>query len=185
MMRSMAVFSVVLAALAVPVAFAAEQVREIDASGGTSKGQWVIILSKAAAANAPIGTAAVVLGNGDTFEAAYGMSVVAGKPVVATIAEDVIASERASEKEPAASTLIVKVSEAQHGEIKKILDTWAKKPEHIDPPNDVAVNFAQEIVDALGMKRAYRTGLGPVNPILYYADLSTINRKLGQPKSDS
>lgn len=184
-MKSTAIVSMALALWAASATFAAEQVREIDASGGTSKGQWVIILSKAAAANAPIGTAAVVLGNGDKFEAAYGMSIVAGKPVVASIAEEVIRSERTSEKEPAASTLIVKVSEAQHAEIKKIIDTWAQKPEHIDPPNDVAVNFVQEIVDALGMKRAYRTGLAPVNPILYYADLSTVNRKLGQPKSDS
>lgn len=182
-MRTIAVFSMALAVLAAPAVFAAEQVREIDASGGTSKGQWVIILSKGAAANAPVGTAAVVLGNGDTFEAAYGMSMVAGKPTVAAIGEDIIKSERESDKEPLANTAIVKVSAEQHEAVKQIIEKWAKIAEHVDPPNDVAVNFVQEIVDALGMKRAYRTGLGPVNPILYYADLGVVNRKLGQKDS--
>ena len=182
-MNQRAILLMAAIALLAPMAMAAEQAREIDASGGTSKGQWVAIVSKPAATNAPVGTAAVVLGKGDKFEAAYGMTMVAGKPTVATISEDTIKAERESDKEPLATTVIVKVSAEQHATIEKILKEWDAKPEHIDPPNDVAVNFAQEIVDALGMKRAYRTGLGPVNPILYYADLGLINRKMGQENS--
>jgi hypothetical protein len=30
------------------------------------------------------------------------------------------------------------------------------------------------------MKRAYRSGLQPVNPIQYFDDLAVINRKLGK-----
>lgn len=182
MQRVQAGLAMVVLAIA-PAVFAAEKLTEVDASGGTSKGQWVMFLSKAQAANAPTGTCAVAIGNGDTIEAAYGMSVQGGKPVVAAIATDLIKSERASDKEPAATTLIVKVSAEQYAEVKKIIEKWSAIKEHVDPVNDVAVNFVQEPVDALGMKRSYRSGLGGLNPAQYYADLAVNNRKLGQKKT--
>jgi hypothetical protein len=182
-MKTFALYAMALVLLAAPAAFAAEQLREVDASGGTSNGQWVLFISKGAAPNAPMGTAAVAVGKGDKFQAGYGLHMAAGKPTVAAVKEELIKSERESDKEPAATTLIVKVSKDQHAEVTKIIKEWTKIEEHIDPPNDVAVNFVQEIIDALGMKRAYRTGLAPVNPVQYYADLSIVNRKLGQDKS--
>lgn len=177
--RTGAVLAIALMAI-VPAAFAGENVTEVDASGGKSKGQWVIFLSKGMSASAPIGTAAAVVGNGDKIEAAFGMNVQGGKPVASAISADVITAERTSDKEPAATTLIVKVTAEQHDAVKKIIEQWSAIEEHADAPNDVAVNFAQEVIDALGMKRAYRTGLAPVNPIQYFGDLSIVNRKLGQ-----
>ncbi len=179
-MKTLICAGVAVLMLVAPAVFAAEKLTEADASGGTSTGQWVLFLSKGQAAGAPVGTCAVVLGNGDMIEAAYGMSIQAGKPVVSAIAADVIKAERASDTEPVATTLIVKVSGAQHDEVKKILDKWTAIETHVDPVMDVAVNFVQEAVDALGMKRAYRSGLGGLNPVQYYADLSIKNRKLGQ-----
>jgi len=179
MQRACAGLMVAVVALC-PAVFAAEKVTEIDASGGKSTGHWVIFLSKGAAANAPIGTAAAVVGHGDSIEGAFGMNVQGGKPVASAISADVVKAERASEKEPGAITLIVKVTADQHAAVKKIIETWSAIAEHNDAPNDVAVNFAQEVIDALGMKRAYRTGLAPVNPIQYFGDLAVVNRKMGQ-----
>lgn len=164
-----------------PMAFAAEKLTEVDASGGKSTGQWVIFLSKGQAPGAPTGTCAVAVGNGDTIEAAYGMNIQAGKPAVTAITADVIKAERTSDKEPIATTLIVKVTGAQHDDMKKIIAKWTAIEKHADPVMDVAVNFVQEAVDALGMKRSYRSGLGGLNPVQYYGDLAIKNRKLGQP----
>ncbi len=181
MQRACAVLVAALVAVS-PAVFAAEKLTEVDGSGGKSTGQWVMFLSKGQAANAPTGTCAVVLGNGENIEAAYGMNVQGGKPVVSVIPADVIKAERASDKAPDATTLIVKVSPEQHDAVKQIIDKWAAIKEHVDPVMDVAINFVQEPVDALGMKRAYRSGLGGLHPVNYYADLSVVNRKLGQKK---
>lgn len=183
MMQRVQASLAMLALVFAPAVFAAEKLVEVDASEGKSTGQWVMFLSKAQAANAPTGTCAVAIGNGDTIEAAYGMSIEGGKPVVSAIAADVITAERASDKEPAASTTIVKVSEAQYAEVKKIIEKWTAIEKHEDPVMDVAVNFVQEPLDALGMKRSYRSGLGGLNPAQYYADIAINNRKLGQKKT--
>jgi len=163
-----------------PMVFAAEKLTEADASGGKSSGQWVLFLSKGQAPGAPTGTCAVAVGNGDTIEAAYGMNIKAGKPVVSAIAADAIKADRASDKEPMATTLVVKVTGAQHDDVKKLLEKWTAIEKHEDSVMDVSVNFVQEVVDALGMKRSYRSGLGGLNPVQYYADLAINNRKLGQ-----
>lgn len=182
-MKSLCAFSIAFSLLAAPAVFAAEKVVELDASGGTAAGAWVMIFSKAMSPNAPMGTAAVAVGDGDKFEGAFGMSIEAAKPVVSTISQEKIKEERASEKVPEATTVMIKVSAEQHDAVKKIIEAWGAKKDFIDPPNDLAVNFVQEIVDALGMKRAYRTGLAPVNPIQYYGDLAVVNRKLGKDKA--
>jgi len=166
-----------------PAVFAAEKLTEVDASGGKSSGQWVLFLSRAQAPNAPTGTCAVAIGNGETIEAAYGMNIKAGKPEVSAIAADLIKSERAATSEPGATTIVVKVSAEQHADMKKILDKWTAIEKHEDPVMDVSVNFVQEAIDALGMKRSYRSGLGGLNPVQYYADISVNNRKLGQKKA--
>ncbi len=142
-----------------------------------------MIVSKAMAPNAPTGLAAMAVGNGNKFEAAYGMSIAAGAPVVAAVGEDVIKAERASDREPVTTTIMVKVTAEQHDAVKKTIDTWSAIKEHQDPLNDVAVNFAQEVIDALKMKRAFRGGLAPINPVQYFADLATVNRKFGQKKA--
>jgi hypothetical protein len=72
------------------------------------------------------------------------------------------------------------VSAAQHDDMKKLLDKWTAIEKHQDPVMDVAVNFAQEALDALHMKRSYRSGLGGLNAVQYYADIAVNNRKLGQ-----
>jgi hypothetical protein len=160
-----------------PGALAAEKLLELDASGGKTAGQWVMIVSKAMAPNAPTGLAAVAVGNGDKFEGAYGFNMAAGKPVDSAVTEDAIKAERASDKAPEATVILVKVSAEQHDAVKKIVDKWSAIKEYSDPPNDVAVNFVQEVIGALKMNRAYRTGLAPVNPIQYYGDLAVVNRK--------
>ena len=179
-MKTLMCVGVAMLMLVAPAVFAAEKLTEVDASGGKSTGQWVIFLSRGQAAGAPTGTCAVAIGNGETIEAAYGMNIQAGKPAVTAIAADVIKAERTSDKEPFATTLKVKVTGAQHDSIKKILAKWTAIEKHTDPVMDVSVNFVQEVIDALGMKRAYRSGLGGLNPVQYYADLSIKNRKLGQ-----
>lgn len=163
-----------------PAVFAGEKLTEVDGSGGKSTGQWVMFLAKGQAENAPTGTCAIVLGNGDTIEMAYGMNIQGGKPVASAITADVIKAERTSDKAPDASTLIVKVSPEQHDAVKKIMEKWTAIEEHTDPVMDATVNFAQEVIDELNMKRSYRSGLGGLNPVQYYADLSIHNRKLGQ-----
>ncbi len=185
---SKAMKSYVCAGLAV-LAFAmgsaavgAEKLLELDATGGTSTGHWVMVVSKAMAPNAPTGLAAMAVGNGDTLEQAYGMSIAAGKPAVGAVSEDVIKAERASDREPVTTTIVVKVTAEQHDAVKKIIGDWSAIKEHVDPLNDVTVNFAQEVIAALKMKRAFRGGLAPINPVQYFADLATVNRKFGQQK---
>ena len=161
-------------------AFAAEKLVKLDASGGNAKDHWVMFVSKAMAPAAPAGTAAVAVGQGDKFEGAFGMSVVGGKPVASAVSEETVKSERASDKEPIASTMIIAVTAEQHDEVKALVEKWSAIEEHTDAPNNVTANFVVDVVDALGMKRAYRSGLQPVNPIQYFEDLAVLNRKLGK-----
>lgn len=168
---------------AVPAAFAAENLKELDASGGKSEGHWVIFVSKALAPNAPMGTVAAGVGKGDTLDAAFGMYIDAAKPQVGKVNADVIKEARESDKEPEATTVIAKITPEQYKAAKAIIDEWSKKDEFIDRPNDVVVNFAQLVIDAVGMDRPYRPGLAPVNPVLYFSDIAIVNRKLGKDES--
>jgi hypothetical protein len=179
-MKPSIALSAIAFALCASTGFAAENLVELDASGGKAKDHHVIFVSKAMAQDAPAGTAAVAAYAGDKFEGAFGMSVQAGKPVASAVSEDVIKSERASEKEPATSTMVIAVSDEQYSEVKALIEKWSAIEEHIDAPNNVTANFVVAVVDALGMKRAYRSGLQPVNPIQYFEDLAVINRKLGK-----
>src|SRR5262245_2081418 len=123
-----------------PAALAAEKLLELDAASGKSTGQWVMIVSRAMAPNAPMGLAAVAVGNGTKFEAAYGLNVVAGKPTASAVTEEIIKAERTSDKAPDASTIMLKVTAEQHDAVKKIIDAWVAKKDMTDAPGDASVN---------------------------------------------
>ncbi len=182
MKSSIALFALLIA-LTATGAFAGETLYEIDASGGKAKECRVVFVSKPVSAGAPAGTAAVAAYKGDTFEGAFGMNIQAGKPVASAVGEETIKSERASDKEPLATTIVATVTEQQYAEVKKLIDEWSAIKEHEDAPNNVTGNFVTPVVDALGMKRAYRSGLQPLDPVLYFKDLAVLNRKMGHENS--
>lgn len=182
-MKSLIALSTVVFALTATGVFAGETVYEIDASGGKAKDHRVIFVSKPVSEGAPAGTAAVAAYKGDKFEGAFGMNIQAGKPVASAVSEETIKSERASDKEPLATTIVATVSEQQYAEVKKRIEEWSAIKEHQDAPNNVTGNFVTPVVDALGMKRAYRSGLQPLDPVLYFKDLAVLNRNLGHEKT--
>lgn len=183
-MKTVAQVAVMLGVLAMmPAAFAKEELSKLDASEGKSKGHWVMFVSKGMAPNAPMGTVAAGVGKDDKLEAAFGMFIESARPQVGEVKAETIKEARESDDEPAATTVIVKATPEQYKAVKAIVDEWNKKEEFINRPNDEVVNFAQEVLDAMGMDRPYRPGLAPVNPVLYFSDIAIVNRKLGKEDS--
>ncbi len=139
-----------------------------------------MFISKGMAPNAPMGTVAAAVGKDDKLETAFGMFVEAARPQVGEIEAETIKEARESDKEPAATTVIVKATPEQYKTVKGIIEDWNEREEFVNRPNDEVVNFAQEVLDAMGMDRPYRPGLAPVNPVLYFSDIAIVNRKLGK-----
>jgi hypothetical protein len=71
----------------------------------------------------------------------------------------------------------VAVTAEQHKKVKEIVAKYTKL-EQQDSPNDVNLNFAQEVLSALGFKRPYRSGLSGTMSLQYYTDIPRYNRKL-------
>lgn len=150
-----------------------EVVKEIDASIN----DYVVFVFNAANP----GTAFVALGQGRTVEkmkveTAYGMITKNGKPAMARVSDRKIKEIRGAKGTAESHTLIVKVSAAQYDSVKKIVEKWIAKESHPLPPKVTSTDFVVEVISAVGLKMPYRTGLGIPNPIVFYEDLSKVNR---------
>lgn len=166
------------AALAFPVAATAgETVTNMDTNWGDESGYWVVFVAKAMSEGAPVGTIGVATGKGDRQTAGFGMSVQKSKPVAAALGAELVNEARTSDKEPGAITIIVEVSREQYDEVKAAAEKYVAIENPIDNAVNSLLNCTQDALDALGLRRPYRSGLAPPNPVTYYSDIPTMNRK--------
>lgn len=155
----------------------AEEVRKLDVSGGKHEGHWMMVVARPVQEGSPMGFAAIALGKDDEFEGAFGYYVQEGRPAAGVISEEQIKETRAIEDEPGTDTAVIRLSPAQYEKAAKVLKKWSDMEEYIDPPHDTAVNFGWALVKAVGeLKMPYRTGLGAVNPIVWFSDIGLLNR---------
>lgn len=176
-MKSVAVLG---CALILAAGLAAAEVKpkiiEMDAAEGAAKDHWVAFISRLDREGARSGSAVVAEGSAETLGTAFGLVRVDAKPKATGV--DKAKFKELTEGETGAQPVLIKVSVTadQH---KKVRDTIAKytKKEQVNTPNNVTLNFAQEVLDALGLKRPYRSGLAGSIPSQYFTDIPLFNRK--------
>lgn len=177
-MQRRAVVLALIAAIAMAPVASAELLRNLNLSGGESEGHWVIVTAKALKEGAPMGEAIIGIGKGEDLEAAFGMVLKNYKPAVGAVTAEQLAEVRTSDKAPEAQTAIIKVNADQYAKIAEIVKRYSETEEFTDNPTNVAMNYATEVLRAIGgMKMPYRSGLGSSNAINYFNDIGVLNRK--------
>ena len=151
----------------------AETLREIDLRENASGDLYVMVCARPVQPKSASGDAFFVVGEGDpssseSFSGSFGMYVNQGKQAVGKVPAARVTEVRGAGAPPETSTFIVHVD-------KELF-------QQVFPDNamNVALNIGGEVVRTLGLKLPYRSGLGNVNPPLYYNDIGVLNRKRGK-----
>lgn len=169
------IFGVVLAVALMATPLWAEELKNLDATGGASEGHWVMLVSQRDAEKSPTGAAIIAAGKDDEQKAGFGAIPTEGAAVLGEISKDAIAKVRESESTPTTLTTIVKVSPDQYTAIVAVLQKHAQEKSEFVTPEATVMNAADDIVKALEFKRPYRSRR--TNPQDYFKDFATLNRK--------
>ena len=158
-------------------------IRHLDVSSGDHEGHWVLFFSKPDAKNSPIGTAGVAVGNGESFEGAFGMTIQNSKPTVGTLSHEAVKSLREDETGAASVITLIDVTPEQYATAKAVVDDYSAQEEFVDGAVDVTMMFAFDVFKNLPLKKPYRSGLGAAHTMNYWSDLGLLNRKLAKEGS--
>lgn len=188
-MKSHLVIALLAAVLVMPVAFGeapAPKMISMDVSDGKSEGHIVAFGIRAAREGAPMGLAVAVPGHqsGEDWGPGFGMIMEGARPVAKSVPAEDIEAVITAEGDVRPVVIYVAVTSKQHADVKTIVAKWGAIEEHIDDASNVTMNFAQEVLDALGMKRPYRSGLGGSNAVQYMGDIPAFNRTSIVEESD-
>ena len=96
---------------------------------------------------------------------------------VATVDEELVKSVSSGD-DPKVTIIKVDVTPEHYSAAKAKIQPYISKEEHLDPPADVAMNCASEVLTACGMKPSYRSALRAPNPVQWFQDIELNNRKL-------
>lgn len=149
----------------------------LDATGGNAGEHQITYVANANATSPTMGTALIVLSKNGKQELAYGLYMDGETDRVDSVNAKLV--KGVSKADDAKATVItVDVTADHYAKAKAAIEPYAKKKEHLDPPADVAMNCATEVLTACGMKPSYRSALRAPNPVQWFADISMNNRKM-------
>lgn len=163
----------VMAACAFTPAFA-EELRELDASGGASDGHWVMFASQRNAEDPGTGTAILAAGKGGEQAISLGSIPTEGAAVLKGVSAEAVATLRASAADPTTKTTLVKITGEQFATITAVVKRFAGEKNEYETPDQIIVNAAIEVVKALEFKAPYRSRRTTTQD--YFEDVGTLNR---------
>lgn len=180
-MKIRMIATVLAAVLVVPVALAEAPKAKIyvmDASEGKSEGHLVGFAIRPARENAPIGLAVAATGHetSDDWGSGFGMILEGSRPAAKGVTADEIQEVVNAESGARPVLIYVEVTKQQQDEVKALIKKWSAVDDSVDGAGNVAMNFGQEVLDALGLKRPYRSGLGGSNAVQWFGDIPAFNR---------
>jgi hypothetical protein len=149
----------------------------LDATGGNVGTHQIIFVANANAESSAMGTALIVLKNDGKQEVAYGLHM-DGKTDKVDLVNAKLVKSMSKSDDAKATIITVEVSAEHIAKAKEIVKTYSNKKEHLDPPADVVLNCASEVLTACGMKPSYRSALRAPNPVQWFQDIIMTNRKL-------
>ena len=163
----------------------AETLREIDLRENASGDLYVMVCARPVQPKSSSGDAFFVVGEGDpssaeSFSGSFGMYVNQGKQAVGKVPAARVTEVRGAGAPPETSTFIVHVDKELFQQVAAIIEPYSAQEDFPDNAMNVALNIGGEVVRTLGLKLPYRSGLGNVNPPLYYNDIGVLNRKRGK-----
>lgn len=156
----------------------AEEVLNIDASGGTAGPHWVVFASKRVEEGGKKGDALVGMGQGEYFVKGYGFYYAGVRSKVTAIDEERLAALRSAEGDPATVTTIVKVSPEQYAAALAVIEKhFGEGVEQKDIPSTALFyNANVEFIGKLGLKKTYFSR--NTTACSYFEDLALLNANL-------
>ncbi|MFP6582780.1 MAG: hypothetical protein VCD00_09510 [Candidatus Hydrogenedentota bacterium] len=149
----------------------------LDATGGNVGTHQIVFVSNANAESSTMGTALIVLKNDGKQEVAYGLYMDGTTDKVGLVIAKLVKS--VSKADDAKATVVtVEVTREHYDKAKHLIKTYSEKKETLDPPADVTLNCASEVLSGCGMKPSYRSALRAPNPVQWFQDIIMTNRKL-------
>lgn len=149
----------------------------LDATSGNVGSHQIVFVSNANAESTAMGTALIVLKNDGKQEIAYGLYMDGTTDKVELVDAKLVKS--VSKADDAKATVVtVEVSAEHYAKAKELVKTYSGNKETLDPPADVILNCATDILNGCGLKPSYRSALRAANPVQWFEDIIITNRKL-------
>ena len=153
------------------------KIANLDASGDAEASQMIVFVSNKTSNVPGAGTAYTCFVKDGEFDSAYGLHTENDTATVGDISEAMM-KKTSDKKDANAIITFVHVSSEQFDKSKATVQKYRDTKEHLDPPADVAINCAAEVMRASGLKPPYRSALRAPNPTQWFGDVAATNRKL-------
>jgi hypothetical protein len=149
----------------------------LDATGGNAGDHQIVYVANANSANTTVGTAIMVLTKSGKQEVAYGLYM-DGETDRCDLVDAKLVASLSKEDDAKATVVTVDITAEHYAAAKALIKTYSDKKETLDPPADVALNCATDVLNACGLKPSYRSALRAANPVEWFQDIPRTNRKL-------